>query len=595
MANSYSNDWLEELKARCNIVDIVGQYVKLTKKGNKYFGCCPFHNEKTGSFCVNEDSQYYHCFGCGVSGDVLKFVQEIESISFMDAVKLVAEKVNFQIPEFQADSHYQQKKEKNEILLNCMYDAYAYYYTNMRKPVGKDAVEYLTKRGISQEVAKKFGIGLSTTKDGLVSYLRLKNYSIQNLVDCGLVNEEYKSDSFYNRIIVPILNTMGKVVAFGGRIYHGEENLAKYKNSTNTNLFDKSRTVYGLNFVKKEKHQGLENIILVEGYMDVISLASAGFNNAVASMGTSLTEGQVREILRVCKNILVCYDGDGAGKKASVKNVELLSKLGAEVKVICLPDGADPDDFVRKNGAKAFHELCENALPMIEYKLKLLEDVFGLDTSSGRARYAGEASKVLAEIDNEAERAVYADIVSKQCGISVASILKECEKVNKNQESVDIEIQNVVDKRIENESQTAIAEKVISNCLILKKEFAVFDDLQREWFSDKLSLLVYDYIKKHIEDKKEYNVGLMWTVLSDYSGFEDLVNLNMSFPNSKVEGKFYNDCAIKLADLFLKQKAEELAVEIDNILDYEKRKELLKEMMEITKKRQLKFINGKKL
>ena len=284
----FSDQFISELKYKNDIVSVISQYVPLTRKGSKYFCCCPFHNEKTASMCVNADGQYYHCFGCGVSGDVITFVMEMESLSYVEAIKFLAERANMTLPEFKGDAEYRKKKERGETLRNLMRDAAAYYHANLvRENEGKEARAYLDSRGITENIRTSFGLGLSLGYDQLQGYMRRKGYAVKDLVACGLVNGERLSDAFAGRIIVPIMDGMGNVIAFGGRIYRGEENVAKYKNSTNTVLFDKSRSVYGVNFVKKEKKrvQGLNEVILVEGYLDVISLAAGGVRHTTGGSG----------------------------------------------------------------------------------------------------------------------------------------------------------------------------------------------------------------------------------------------------------------------------------------------------------------------
>ena len=315
MAGGFTPEFLEELKYKCDIVEVISQYVPLQKKGGRYFGCCPFHNEKTPSFCVNNG--WYHCFGCGASGDVVKFVMEMESVSFYDAVKILADKVGLQLPEVKLDPQYAQKKEHGDVLKQLMRDAARYYRNNLLdEKKGNDAREYLHNRGLDDEIAKRYGLGLSLDNESMVGYMRRKGYSLKDLEECGLVgNAQRPYDAFANRIIVPIMDSMSNVIAFGGRIYHGEKDVAKYKNSTNTTLFDKGRTIYGINFIKRDKKMNgvaYKELILVEGYMDVISLGASGIKNVVACMGTALTDGQARELSRMTENLYVCYDGDGA-------------------------------------------------------------------------------------------------------------------------------------------------------------------------------------------------------------------------------------------------------------------------------------------
>ena len=373
----FNDRFIEELKFKCDIVSVISQYVPLVKKGTRYACVCPFHSDRNPSMYVNPQGQFYHCFGCGASGDVITFVMEMESLGYVDAVKFLADRAGMDLPEYKADADYRKKKDRQETLKALMKDAARYYHANLvRKQEGEEARRYLAGRGITDEICTRFGLGLSLGYDQMQAYLRRKGYAAADLRDCGLAVGDRLSDAFAGRIIVPIMNGMGDVVAFGGRIYRGEKDVAKYKNSTNTLLFDKSRCVYGINFVKREKRRGngFKNLILVEGYMDVISLASAGFLNAVAGMGTALTPQQAREIKKLTDTVFVCYDGDDAGRKAAVRNVEPLLAEGLDVMVVSLAEGLDPDDTIRQEGADGFRKRLEAALPVIEYKLKLCED-----------------------------------------------------------------------------------------------------------------------------------------------------------------------------------------------------------------------------
>ncbi|HKL93663.1 MAG TPA: DNA primase [Clostridia bacterium] len=596
MAVGFPTDWLEELKSKCGIVEVVSQYVPLTKRSGKHFGCCPFHNEKTGSFCVNEDGQFYHCFGCGESGDVVKFIMEMESCTFWDAVKLLAERVNMELPEFTHGENVAIKKDKKDLLENCMHSAFEYYYKNLRTAGGKDALDYLKKRKISEEFCNYYGIGLSLSYEGMTSFLRRKGYTVEILRECGLIEGENNNDAFSNRIIVPILNSMGKVVAFGGRIYHGEENRPKYKNSTNTLLFDKSRTLYGLNFVKAEKKKnGLSEIILVEGYMDVIALGSHKIMNAVAGMGTALTVGQAKELVRLCKNVLVCYDSDEAGKKAAIKNVETLSNEGAEVKIITLPEGKDPDDYVREVGADGFLRLAAEALPLVDFKLKLCENAYGLSSANARAKYATAAVKVLSAIENETERAVYINEVAKRCGVNseilASQVKRESEQLPKQQQNQQPQSGVINDTNAGN----IIAEQCVLHYVLFNREFAKFEQLQKEWFTNPVHNEIFDLILRQKENKKTVNAGILYSLMQENEEMNAVINLALKLENEKQEEKYYTDSAVMIANLYLTKLITDIGARYENESDASGKKSLLVALATAQQKLKLTSIAGKKL
>ena len=580
-----TQEFLDELKFKCDIVSVISGYIRLDKKGGKYFGCCPFHNEKTASFCVNTDGQYYHCFGCGASGNVINFVMEMESLSFIDAVKFLAEKAGMEMPEVKFDPDYKKKREKKDVLLSLMKDTAHYYRNNLLREVeGKEAREYLLSRGISDDIARYYGIGLSLGQDQLQGYMRRKGYSIENLRDCGLVNGEKLVDAFAGRIIVPILDGMSNVVAFGGRIYHGEKDVAKYKNSTNTEIFDKGRTVYGINFVKREKREngGFHNLILVEGYMDVIALGSVGIKNVVAGMGTALTDGQAREIARLVPLVYVCYDGDSAGRKATIKNVEILMKAGVEVKVVSLDDGCDPDDTIKKEGYEGFMARVKAALPIIEYKLKLCELANDLRSYDGRKKYVSDALKVLKTVDSKSEREVYLGIVSRLSGISVDTLADEVGKI----EHIRV-AQNEAPKQQEDRSIRAA--RFVLNKILTNESYADVNMIKPEWFADETHRGIF-------EDVIASNGALIVASLFDKYIDEELSKIvgdEVEFGDTPNEGAYFIDCALVLANDYISKQLDGLTKRYNAATTPADKKAIITQMASLQQKLKSKNVKDK--
>ena len=589
MAGGFTPEFMEELKYKCDIVEIISQYVPLQKKGGRYFGCCPFHNEKTPSMCVNNG--WYHCFGCGASGDVVKFVMEMESVSFYDAVKILADKVGMQLPEVRLDPKFAQKKEHSEVLKQLMRDVARYYRNNLiDEKKGEEARKYLASRGIDDETSKRYGLGLSLDGESMVGYMRRKGYMLKDLQECGLIaNPDRPYDAFANRIIVPIMNGMGDVIAFGGRIYHGEKDVAKYKNSTNTTLFDKGRTLYGVNFIKRDKKLNgvaYKELILVEGYMDVISLGAAGIKNAIAGMGTALTEGQAREISRLTENLYVCYDGDGAGRHASVKNVDILSQYIQNVKVVSLDDGKDPDETVRDEGYEGFMKHVSEALPVVEYKLKLCADANDLGSVNGRAKYVQSALKVLKGIDNKAEREVYMAVVSKLSKVSVSTLTAEIGTVRpKREEPVK---ENVEEKQAKN----LRASRFIVNRLVSNEVYTDLGKVKREWLANDTHKKIFDFVLS--EPEKQASISKMYDVL----GYDDeevncVLGINLHFSDKGREADYYNDCLLALANESISQKLDEAKERFNTLSDSAEKKACLVEISALTKKLKSKSIEDK--
>lgn len=589
MAGGFTPEFLEELKYKCDIVEVISQYVPLQKKGGRYFGCCPFHNEKTPSFCVNNG--WYHCFGCGATGDVVKFVMEMESVSFYDAVKLLADKVGMQLPEVKLDPEYAKKKEHSDVLKQLMRDAARYYRNNLLdENKGKEAREYLHNRSLDDETAKRYGLGLSLDGESMVGYMRRKGYLLKDLEECGLVgNAQRPYDAFANRIIVPIMDSMSNVIAFGGRIYHGEKDVAKYKNSTNTTLFDKGRTIYGINFIKRDKKMNgvaYKELILVEGYMDVISLGASGIKNVVACMGTALTDGQARELSRMTENLYVCYDGDGAGKKATIRNVDILAKFVQNVRVISLDDGKDPDETVREGGAEAFLKKQKEALPVIEYKLKLCADANDLGSVNGRAKYVQSALKVLKTIDNRAEREVYMDVVSKMSGVSVATLTDEVGMIRPTK------IERTKENDEEKIEKTLIASRFVLNRILKGEKFVDISKIKTEWLANDLHKEVFDWAKTMPE-----HTDLVNPMFSKF-GYENdeinkILNVNMKFADTIREADYFNDCVLMLANEFVSKRLEQVKNGYNELSDPEAKRASIAEISRLQKILKSKDINDK--
>lgn len=589
MAGGFTPEFLEELKYKCDIVEVISQYVPLQKKGGRYFGCCPFHNEKTPSFCVNNG--WYHCFGCGASGDVVKFVMEMESVSFYDAVKILADKVGLQLPEVKLDPQYAQKKEHGDGLKQLMRDAARYYRNNLLdEKKGKDAREYLHNRGLDDEIAKRYGLGLSLDNESMVGYMRRKGYSLKYLEECGLIaNTERPYDAFANRIIVPIMDSMSNVIAFGGRIYHGEKDVAKYKNSTNTTLFDKGRTIYGINFIKRDKKMNgvaYKELILVEGYMDVISLGASGIKNVVACMGTALTDGQARELSRMTENLYVCYDGDGAGKKATIRNVDILAKFVQNVRVISLDEGKDPDETVREGGAEAFLKKQKEALPVIEYKLKLCADANDLGSVNGRAKYVQSALKVLKTIDNRAEREVYMDVVSKMSGVSVATLTDEAGMIRP------VKIEQPKENDEEKIAKNLRASRFVLNRIVKGEKYVDLSKIKTEWLENDLHRQVFEWAKTMPEHTDM--VKTMFSVFGyDNEEISNILNINMKFADNIREADYFNDCVLMLANEFVSKRLEQVKNGYNELSDPEAKRASIAEISRLQKILKSKDINDK--
>ena len=429
--------FISELKSKCNIVDVAQKYCVLQRKGSvNHWACCPLpgHSEKTPSFTVNEVGQFYHCFGCGKGGDVFKFIEEVESLDFMGAVKLLAEQVGMEVP---SDDSYNsdeaiQRRNHMDRLNKLMRDTAVFYVNNFADPRATEYINYVKKRGLTASTLKKFGMGVSLDFEGLPNHLKSLGYTDEEMIDAGVCSKSDKNGKLYDfeaeRLIVPIINSLNKVIAFGGRTLNKNADFGKYKNTQDTVLFNKKRNLFGINYLKALKNEDtLDYVIMVEGYMDVISLYQAGFKNAVASMGTSLTLEQAKLLKRYTDKVIVCYDGDDAGQKATIRSLDIFVNEGFDVRVVTLPNGLDPDDYIKKYGAIKYLELVDNATPLLDYKLKIIQKGKNLKDVNDKRKYVSESLAFLRTIGDAFIREELLKKVREVSGISYESLKRDLE------------------------------------------------------------------------------------------------------------------------------------------------------------------------
>ena len=414
MAEDFA-EWLDKLKSKVDIAEIISPYVSLQSKGGKKWACCPFHHEKTPSFCLYENTQTYHCFGCGVGGDAISFVQEIEHTDFMGALKIIADKYHMPVPDFSRSDKSSALKQHKDKLFEMMRDTANYFHSNLKSDAGAAAREYLTRRGITLQTATIFGLGYSLGRNQLVAYLTSKGYSRENMQEAGLVDTTQSGsvvDTMAGRLIVPIINNIKQVVAFGGRVL--DDSKPKYKNTRDTVLFNKSREIFGQHSIKRLKLETtVKELVVVEGYMDVISLFQSGVKNAIASMGTSLTQDQAKLIKRYVDKVVICYDGDSAGQNATMRGLDILYSHGLDVRVVSLPDNLDPDEYVRKYGRDSYLKMLVEARPLFEHKLVTLAKSYDLTSPQEKGKYAVEAMKIIKTLGDPAMIEAYIGFVAK--------------------------------------------------------------------------------------------------------------------------------------------------------------------------------------
>lgn len=427
MAGLYPEELVEEIRLRTDIYELIGEYVRLEKKGKYYFGLCPFHKEKTASFSVTPEKQIFHCYGCGESGNVFHFAMKMENLSFVEAVKFLADRAKITLPE--EDNSPEELKKiafKNE-LLKLNIEAARYYHANLVSDKGSKALNYLKKRGIENRTINSFGLGYSLEAwDDLQRHLEGKGFSRELMLKGGYIiksREKSYYDRFRGRLMFPIFDVRGNVIGFGGRVL--DDSLPKYMNSPETILYNKSKNLYALNFAKNASQR---TIIVVEGYMDAIALHQHGITNVVASLGTALTESQGRILKKYAEEIIIAYDSDTAGQAATMRGLDILYDIGCSVRVLTLPKSKDPDEYVRNHGKDEFLKLVEKALPLIEYKVMQAKAGVDIESTKGKIEFLNKSADILAKVANDVEREVYIRKISKDTGIAPESFYSEIMK-----------------------------------------------------------------------------------------------------------------------------------------------------------------------
>lgn len=517
----YSDEIKEEIRSSNDIVDVISQYVILKRSGRNYFGLCPFHNEKSPSFSVSPERQYFHCFGCGKGGDVFTFVSEIEKISFKESIELLAERAKITLPTLEGEG-FNSKQYLKDRMFKINLDAALFFHERLYKPLAKEAQNYVKQRKMDNTTLQNFKIGYSGNYNELYTMLKGKGYTEKEILATGLVNKNDRGefiDRFRKRLMFPIITTSGKVVAFGGRRLDDNEKSAKYINSNENLIYSKKKHLFALNLAKKSQE---ERLILVEGYMDAISLHQRGIDNAVASLGTALTEEQARLLARYSNQVIISYDADGAGQTAILRAMELLSKIGVDTRVLQMEGAKDPDEYVVKYGTGKFKMLLDNSISLVEFRIKMLKQKYNLDIAKDKVEFLKQITKILTNVNNSIEREIYIDKISTQYDISKNAIFAEVNKIlysNKPKKEI-------LEKKIAPVEKPA---QEISDAILKREKMVLyllinyFDDtyskikneIRQEDFLDELNKTIYAKIIESDESDKD-------KILSIISNIEDV-------------------------------------------------------------------------
>lgn len=562
---AFPEAFLDELIARNPIEDVVSQYVNLKRSGSNLFGLCPFHGEKTPSFSVSPDKGIYYCFGCHKGGSVINFEMEIEGLSYPDAVRALAKRAGLEVPE---DEQYQSRYRQQERLWALHKEAARFFHSRLYAPIGANALQYATGRGMPKSILTKFGIGYAPDSwTDLVDYLRSKNYSDQELRESGLVTVSQKNgnllDRFRDRLMFPIIDVRGNVIGFGGRIMNSsDKSAAKYLNSPETLIFNKRKNLFALNLAKKSK---LGYLILVEGYMDAIALHQYGFDCAVASLGTALTEDGANLLSRYTEQVVLIYDGDEAGQNATQRAIPILEKAGLQVKVLKMRDAKDPDEYLKKFGADRFRILLEESANRVEYQLNAILKKYDLRDDEQKVQYLQESAGLIGSLSSAVQREVYGGRVAEAAGISEDAMRLEVNRAlkrrtyqeKKKQEKIDLSpARNLQPKeksiRYSNLRSARAEEMIIAQVLREPALFAQIPDLQPEIFSSEFLGRAF----RQLRDRYHQGLDVSLGGLSDFTAEEMSHLAGISQQQGPVNERSLLDCANIIREEYQKSQTK---------------------------------------
>ena len=582
----YSDEVINDVRQSNDIVDVISQYVHLKRSGRNFFGLCPFHNEKSPSFSVSPDKQIFHCFGCGVGGNVFSFITQIEGINFVEAVQMLAERANIQLPTLQDNGDSQREELKAKVYKVNEFTA-EFYHQNLYKPQAKIAQEYVKKRQLSNETLKSFKIGFSGKFDELYQELKKQGFGESEILESGLVNKNERGqyiDRYRNRLMFPICDARGKVIAFGGRVL--DDSKPKYINSPENVVYSKGRNLFGLNVAKKGD---LKRILIVEGYMDVISLHQRGITNVVAPLGTALTEQQGWLLRKNSEQIILSFDSDEAGLKAKLRALDILQNMGCDLRILQMEGAKDPDEYIIKYGNARFNNLVDKALSIIEFKVKILKKDLNLENTNDKIKFLNEIAKLISNVNNTIEREVYIEKIAKEYDISKEAIYAEVNKLTyKN-----VKTEKVLEKPKPVVTHIKREEKVISEAvkrrentviaLLLMGDLNIFEILRQnikvEDFQDEVNKKIAQKLYEEFE-KGNSNINAIIDNLEQDEQNQITMIMSEDYEITDIE-KAIDDVVQAYEREKLNTRKFEILDLLDKDLENDQKKELEKELSNI--------------
>lgn len=586
MARGLDPAFLQQLKNKNDLVEVIGGYVHLEKKGGNYWACCPFHHEKTPSFSINAAEQFYHCFGCGVSGDVITFIREIESVDFIDAVRILAERAKLPMPEMNFDTEKtMEEKRRRDAVLRILRETARFYLDNLNSGHADAHVQYILDRRLSSSVVRKFGLGASLDFKSLPQYLLDKGHSREDILESGAVALSEKGgrliDALGGRLIFPVINALGDVVAFGGRVL-GKTDFAKYKNTRETVVFNKSKNLYNINQIKKlKKASGLKDLIMVEGYMDAISLFQAGFCNVVASMGTSLTKDQARLAKRYADDVFISYDGDFAGQKGAIRGLEILRDEQVNVRVVPLPEGLDPDDVIKRQGQEGYRACLDAAMPLVDFKLDVLSRRYDLSRTEEKRAYIAEALKVIGQERSASVREDLLKTLRDKTGTTYESLKRDLEN---EPEAPQPAAEPAAAPREDNADRLVKACRFILASMLFGAKYAKDFDLSRVRFADPVHTIIADYIKERQRSGERVRASALFELFDENTPeLPEILDLSLG---ERLDGpgaeKYFGDCVRILEQERIDEEIRRLSAACDAETDVQRKKRLTRQIAELT-------------
>ena len=583
----YSEDILNEVKENNDIVEVISQYVHLKRSGRNYFGICPFHNEKSPSFSVSPDKQIFHCFGCGVGGNVISFISKIEGIGFKEAIETLAERANISLPvnTSQEDSKLEELKSKVFKVNSFTAD---YYHKRLYDSKSKIGQEYVKKRKLTNDTLEAYNLGFSGNFDELYQVLRKEGFNDEEILESGLVNKNDNGkyiDRYRNRFMIPILDVRNRVIAFGGRVI--DDSKPKYINSPENIVYSKGKHLFGLNVAKKGD---TKKLLIVEGYMDAISLHQRGITNVVASLGTALTTNQGWLLRKNAEEVILGFDSDGAGQTAIIRAMEVMQNMGCDMRVLQMTGAKDPDEYIIKYGSARFKKLMDEAISLIEFKVKVLKQSLNLDTAGDKVKFLNEIAKLISKIDNSIEREIYIDKIAKNYNISKEAIFGQVNKIQylgKNKNNI-LENNKKINHKKNDEQDKSIKEEVIKRENIIIS-ILINNPENYQYIKQKISIEDFQYdinikiIKELYQEleKENYNINSVLDKLQDESIQSHLTAIMAEDSGITDNKKAIDDILKKYEREKLEEKRDELIKQSSLEQDKEKKKKLGEELNEI--------------